>query len=178
MPMTGTTKVKDKEKTPTRRWVDEIFGEQSEESNKPMKDKETGESTNRKRQWERESAQKEKSHEGVGEKIWNREDQLQDVHNEEDSQNDKEVDSKRENKCDGDDEDKPPDPSYTIDEEGKGRREEDDEEDIQENINAVSKDGDLSPRHTKELRTSRKIYKVIGRGRSTMSSSAKPPLSK
>ncbi|KAG5570895.1 hypothetical protein H5410_060661 [Solanum commersonii] len=54
--MTGTTKVKDKEKTPTRRWVDEIFGEQSEESNKPMEDKESRESTNRKRQWERESA--------------------------------------------------------------------------------------------------------------------------
>lgn len=37
------------------------------------------------------------------------------------------------------------------------KREEDEDEDIYENINDVSRDRDLSLRHTKKLRTGRKI---------------------
>jgi len=57
-------------------------------------------------------------------------------------------------------------------------RDEEEDENIMENIAEVSKDGDLSPRHIKELRTGRKINKPEGKVRSTRSSSARPPLSK
>ncbi|KAH0761376.1 hypothetical protein KY290_017449 [Solanum tuberosum] len=55
---------------------------------------------------------------------------------------------------------------------------EDADEYIEENITVVSKEGDLSPRHTKEMRMSRNINMVAGTTRSTRSSLAKPLLSK
>lgn len=55
------------------------------------------------------------------------------------------------------------------------KREKDEEEDIRENINQISGKGDLSPRHTKDLRTGRKITNIRN-VRSTRSSSAKPHL--
>ncbi|KAH0730039.1 hypothetical protein KY289_001227 [Solanum tuberosum] len=50
-------------------------------------------------------------------------------------------------------------------------------DDIQENIKEISAQGDLSPRHTKELGTGRKHINT-GKVRSTKSSLAKPTMSK
>lgn len=62
--------------------------------------------------------------------------------------------------------------------EWRKKRDEDEGEDILKNINEVTTDGDLSPRHIKELRTGGKVSKATDKVRSTRSSLAKPPLSK
>ncbi|KAH0730172.1 hypothetical protein KY289_001360 [Solanum tuberosum] len=61
----------------------------------------------------------------------------------------------------------------TWDEHESTKSQEVQEDDIQQNITEVSVKGDLSPKHTKEMRIGRKVNNM-GKIRNTRSSSAKP----